>query len=86
MLWDAGQQRTGRENRDRLTELYVGVRDGYVAGNVMVGRAKWQGGDHLPSYVERARPPELQRSPVIRDMALAELAAMFPGMVRRGDS
>ena len=66
MLWDAGQQRVARESRERLTELYVGVRDGYVAGNVMVGRAKWKGGDHSPAYVEKAAPardPALARHP-----------------------
>jgi hypothetical protein len=86
MLWDAGQQRTTREGRDRLTELYVGVRDGYVAGNVAVGRAKWKGGAGTPAYVERAQRPDIQRSPAIRDMALAQLAEAFPGIVRRGDS
>lgn len=83
MLWDAGQQRVSRESRERMTELYVGVRDGYVAGNVSVGRAKWQGGDQVPSYVNAGRPPApvIKRSPVIRDMALAQLAEAFPGMV-----
>ena len=38
MLWEAGQARIGREGRERLAELYVGVRDGYVAGNVATGR------------------------------------------------
>lgn len=86
MLWDAGQQRITRESRERLTELYVGVRDGYVAGNVMVGRAKWKSGSGSPSYVEAQPRADIQRSPAIRDMALAELGAMFPGMVRRSDS
>jgi hypothetical protein len=86
MLWDAGQQRVARESRERLTELYVGVRDGYVAGNVTVGRAKWKGGDGTPSYARRPAGPPVRRSPAIRDMALAQLAEAFPGMVQRGDS
>ena len=88
MLWDAGQQRVTRESRERLTELYFGVRDGYVAGNITVGRAKWKGGDGTPSYARSDRPaaPIIRRSPAIRDMALAQLSEAFPGIVRRGDS
>ena len=86
MLWDAGQQRTAREGRERLTELYVGVRDGYVAGNVSVGRAKWKGGSQVPAYAEHTNRPVIQRSPAIRDEALAKLGAMYPGIVRRGES
>lgn len=84
MLWDAGQQRVQREARDRLAELYVGVRDGYVAGNVATGKAKWSGGEHVPAY---ARPDvPVLRSPEVRDRTLAKLGAMFPGIVQRGDA
>lgn len=87
MLWDAGQARQARESRDRLVELYVGVRDGYVAGNVATGRARFKGGHQTPRYVKGAEGEELvRRSPAQRDQALAQLGAMFPGMVRRGDS
>ena len=86
MLWDAGQERIAREGRERLAELYVGVRDGYVAGRVAGGASKWSGGgEHVPSY---ARPPASQpaHSPAERDMTLAQLGIMYPGMVRRLDS
>ena len=88
MLWNAGQARQARESRDRLVELYVGVRDGYVSGEVdaRAGR-KFRGGYQVPRYVKRASGDELVlRSPEARDQELAKLGAMFPGMVRRGDS
>jgi len=83
MLWTAGQQRTVREGRERLTELYVGARDGYIAGNVAIGKAKARG-DIRPAYARNDRPT--LRSPAARDRALAKLGLMFPGMVRRTDS
>ena len=87
MLWDAGQARQARESRDRLVELYVGVRDGYVSAEVQLQRTKFRGGYQVPGYVKRASGEELvQRSPEARDRELAKLGAMFPGMVRRGDS
>ena len=87
MLWDAGQARQARESRDRLVELYVGVRDGYVSANVTLNRAKFRGGYQVPRYVRKASGEELVlRSPEARDQELAKLGAMFPGMVRRGDS
>lgn len=84
MLWEAGQERTAREGRDRLTELYVGVRDGYVAANVSLGLAKAKG-DITPRYA-RSSEPEPQRSPAVRDAALARLGELYPGMVVRGVS
>jgi hypothetical protein len=87
VLWTAGQARIARESRERLVELYVGVRDGSVAGEATLGRAKWKGGFQAPAYVRSAQKAEpVRRSPAIRDRALAELGAMFPGIVRRGDS
>ena len=87
MLWNAGQARQARESRDRLVELYVGVRDGYVSANVSLNRARFRGGYQVPRYVRRAESDELVlRSPAARDEELAKLGAMFPGMVRRGDS
>ena len=78
VLWDAGQQRTAREGRERLTELYVGVRDGYVAGNVSVGRAKWKGGGQIPAYAKtNPETPRAQSSVADRDAALARLGALF---------
>jgi hypothetical protein len=82
VLWDAGQQRTVREGRERLAELYVGVRDGYVAGRVAAGASTWKGGEHVPSYTRSERPTPV-RSPAERDMTLAQLGLMYPGMVRR---
>jgi hypothetical protein len=85
MLWDAGRQRVSREGRERLAELYVGVRDGYLAGNVAAGKATWTGGgDHTPTYA-RVDLPTL-RSPTIRDVTLSQLGIMFPGIVKRADS
>jgi len=84
MLWTAGQERVERESRARLAELYVGVRDGYVAGNVSTGKAKWSGGEHVPAYLRSEAA--VIRSPEVRDRTLAKLSAMFPGIVRRGDA
>jgi len=85
MLWDAGQQRVTREGRERLAELYVGVRDGYLAANVAAGKVTWKGGgDHVPAYAQSDAP--IQRSPAERDATLTQLSVMFPGMVRRLDS
>lgn len=87
VLWDAGQARHARESRDRLVELYVGVRDGYVSANVTLNRARFRGGYQAPRYVRAERAEEVvRRSPTVRDQELAKLGAMFPGMVRRGDS
>ena len=80
MLWTAGQRRTVREGRERLAELYVGVRDGYVAGNVATGKAKARGGGQVPSYL---RPDPEQRR-VMAKGGLAQLVSDFPGFVARG--
>ena len=80
MLWEAGQARTVREGRERLAELYVGVRDGYVAGNVATGKAKAHGDAHIPSY---ARPDREQRQ-VMAKRGLGRLVADFPGFVAQG--
>ncbi|MGD0020108.1 MAG: hypothetical protein ABSD62_12710 [Candidatus Limnocylindrales bacterium] len=80
MLWTAGQRRVTREGRERLAELYVGVRDGYVAGNVATGKAKARGGAQVPSYL---RPdPEQRRAMASR--GLRQLLADFPAFVARG--
>ena len=80
MLWTAGQRRTVREGRERLAELYVGVRDGYVAGNIATGKAKARGGAQVPSYL---RPdPEKRRATATR--GLRQLMRDFPGSVARG--
>jgi hypothetical protein len=85
VLWAAGQERVTRESRERLTALYVGVRDGYVAGNVDAGKATWKsGGDHTPTYARSDVP--IVRSPAVRDVTLAQLGVMFPGIVKRADS
>jgi hypothetical protein len=85
VLWAAGEVRVSRENRDRLAELYVGARDGYLAAIVASGQATWTGGgDHLPSYARMDVPTV--RSPGVRDVTLAKLGVMFPGIVKRTDS
>ena len=81
MLWTAGQRRTVREGRERLAELYVGVRDGYVAGNVATGKAKAKGGrGHLPTYLR----PEAEGRGALAKRGLAQLRADFPGFVATG--
>jgi len=80
MLWMAGQRRVQREGRERLTELYVGVRDGYVAGNVATGKAKPRGSSHVPAY---ARPEADERRALSR-RGVAQLARDFPGNTARG--
>jgi len=82
VLWNAGRERIAREERGRLAELYVGVRDGYLAGEAAVGRVKWTGAS-TPWYVDASKPV---RSPEAQRAAIARLGRMFPGAVRRGDS
>lgn len=80
MLWDAGQLRVGREGRERLAELYVGVRDGYVAGNVATGKATARGDAHIPSYAR----PDAEQSQMMAKRGLDQLVADFPGNVVKG--
>lgn len=82
MLWEAGQERTGRERRARMAELYTGVRDGYLAADLAVGRLK-ANGDPRPSYIR-----ELAPAPSARDQqaTLARLAMMFPGLITKRPS
>jgi len=78
VLWAAGQKRVVREGRERLSELYVGMRDGYIAGEVAIGRAKSQSG--IPDY---ARGDPEQRDVQTR-RGLADLMRDFPGNVEPG--
>lgn len=80
MLWDAGQERIVRENRDRLGELYIGVRDGVLAADVAVGRAKARG-DVTPSYAKPS-PEQMRATP---KRGLAQLARDLGGQVTRGE-
>lgn len=80
MLWAAGQKRVGREGRERLAELYVGVRDGYVAGNVATGKAKARGAAHVPSYVR----PDAEQRQAMAKRGLGQLLRDFPGNVATG--
>ncbi len=80
MLWTAGQRRTMREGRERLAELYVGVRDGYVAGNVAVGKAKPRGDAHIPSYVR----PDAEQRRAMAKRGLGQLVRDFPSHVAAG--
>lgn len=79
MLWDAGQERVAREGRERLRELHIGVRDGYVAGEVAIGRARYSGSGK-PGYLGGI---EVVHDPARQDATLARLARMFPGQVGR---
>lgn len=86
MLWTEGQRRLARERRERLTEQFTAARDAALEVLVSTGQAKPLGAWRLPSY---ARPPAggaRQRTPAERDRALAALAVMYPGVVRRTDS
>jgi hypothetical protein len=67
MLWWAGQKRVGREARERMTELYVGVRDGYLAARLgsKVGQPDYT---HPDSGAPRAR------------RGLTQLLGDFPGV------
>jgi hypothetical protein len=79
MLWNAGQKRVGSERKERLTEIYVGTRDGQIAALLATGQAKARG-DITPSYVrpEAAAP---QSASAYR-ATLRRLGAMFPGNIR----
>lgn len=85
MLWDAGQQRIAREGRERLTELFVASRDAALDVLVSTGQAKSHGSWSLPTYARSEREGP-RGTPAERDLTLARLGLMFPGMVRRGDS
>jgi hypothetical protein len=78
-LWAAGQKRLDREQRARLSELYVGVRDGYVAGNIATGKAKPKGSFRAPSYTRDTddSPQTVQQY----RSTLARLGQMVPGLV-----
>ena len=84
MLWDAGQRRIAREQRERLAELFTASRDAALDVLVSTGQAKAKGAWRRPHYLTSDAQPS--RSPETRDRALASLALMFPGVVRRGDS
>ena len=80
MLWTAGQRRTVREGRERLAELYVGVRDGYVAGNIATGKAKARGNAHIPSYLR----PDAEQRRATPSRGLGQLVRDFPGNIATG--
>lgn len=88
MLWAAGQRRVSAEARDRLSALYVGVRDGQLAALIAAGQIRWKNaGDHVPAYARPSRHAVVEiRSPAVRDTTLAALGVMFPGIVKRTDS
>lgn len=79
MLWHAGQKRNVREERGRLAELYVGVRDGYLAGLVASGQAKARSSGG-PAYL---RDSETEPQTVQSYRAtLGRLAQLVPGSVK----
>ena len=86
MLWDAGQDRVVREERARLTELFMAVRDAQLDVLVATQQVKPRGTWRLPAYIASSDAPTAALgTPAQRDRALARLGAMFPGMVRRRD-
>lgn len=82
MLWDAAVKREAREQRARLAEHYRAAVDAGLQVLVSGGQAKPVGLWRQPPYIEPA-PAEVVRTPAQRDRALAKLALMFPGIVRR---
>jgi hypothetical protein len=80
MLWAAGQKRLARESRSRRAELYEAVRDGYLAGEIAIGRAKPSGSYRMPGYLEEERDPEAARR------GLRDLVASHGGNVSRAES
>ncbi len=82
MFWAAGQQRMERESRNRLTELYVGVRDGVQQSLLRTVAVTV---DRLPDLT---LPSYVQPDPVHRRVSaargLAQLMRDFPSSVSRG--
>lgn len=78
MLWAAGQKRVAREGRERLAELYVGLRDGFIAAEVAIGRAKSRSG--LPEYARG--DPEVRGARAKE--GLAQLLRDFPANAAPG--
>jgi hypothetical protein len=85
MLWQAGQERIGRERNVRLAESFTAARDAAMEVLVATGQAKPVGSWKQPPYIRAAKGPVV-RGPATRDAALAKLGAMFPGIVKRLDS
>ena len=85
MLWTAGQERMARERTARLAELFTAARDAAMDVGVSTGRLKPVGKWRQPSYIAEVSVASI-RSPGVRDITLAQLGVMFPGMVRRVDS
>jgi hypothetical protein len=83
MLWNAGQERLGRERTVRLAESFTVARDAALEVLVATGQAKPVGSWKQPLYIRASRPPVV-RSPATRDTALAKLGRMFPGIVKSG--
>lgn len=82
VLWEAGQARRAREGRDRIAAAFIAGRDAGMDVLVRSGQAKASGPWREPAYLRPGRD-EARRSPELRDRALAQLGAMYPGMVRR---
>lgn len=59
-----------------MAELYVGTRDGYIAGRVATGAAKPRGVYRAPDYTQPERGAAPRRG-------LASLVADFGGNVER---
>ena len=56
MFWEAGQQRTTRQARERMGEVYVAVRDAYSDAQVLAGVWTRRGAYQPPSYLAGERP------------------------------
>lgn len=78
MLWEAGQRRVNREGEARLRELYVGVRDGYIAAEAAAGRVTMRS-SATPAYLHGEQPRDDARA---QRAALGRLSQMFPGNVK----
>lgn len=79
MLWQQGQARLGRESKERLSEIYLAVRDGYVTAQVDLKKATAHGST-VPSYAR----PDAEEEARLGSRGLAQLMADFPGQTERG--
>lgn len=82
MLWTAGQERTEREQRARMTESFAAVRDALQRSLVQVVQMKVDRMPELPrpSYLPAVPPQTLSQY----SAALAKLGKL--GIVRRTDA
>lgn len=85
LLWDAGQEREARQERARLAQTYLGVRDGQVAALVMSGQVTAKGGYRMPSYLAPLEGEAVAATPqsiAAQKATLGRLGRWFPQSVK----